>query len=381
MDHLSGIIGIALGFIAIVTTIVNYALVINKLKWESEQSKSNQKTYQEQVKTEKTTMWARIDKVSLEIESLKSQFAVYTKATDLRLENIDAEIKLSRERYHDLANQVNHFHVEFAKIPEDLKDRLIKLETNMESLKSQMKEINTGGKLMNPEYNISIKGVVCYENKFLLRYNERNEYELVGGRLENKDNNFRERLTIEFFEETGLRIQVNKSLSPFIYIIGDGVTLIFPYICELKSIAPLKPDIDGGKVVWINSDEIKDLNMPDGYKDCCFQNKYIRNSYSNKSSVKNRIFLIIKLLRYLPTHIKSFFNKKNFKVNVCIFQDNEIIKTFFINNIKENIEKYNTLNDYIKQLSELNIEFYGEKDPVIEDDKIIIFYKTIICGE
>jgi len=228
---------------------------------------------------------------------------------------------------------------------------------------------------MNPAYNISVKGVVYHDNKFLLRYNERNEYELIGGKLENKDKSFRERLKIEFLEETGLTIEVNKFLSPFVYIIGDGIAFIFPYICELKSVDKLKPDIDGGKVVWINSDEIKDLNMPDGYKDLCFQNKYPKNSYSREANVKNRAFLILKLIRYLPRHIKSFLNRKKFKIRICILKDNDIIKSIFMDNIRDNIKKYNTFNDYIKQISGLDIEFYDTKDPVIENDTVTIFYK------
>jgi len=231
---------------------------------------------------------------------------------------------------------------------------------------------------MNPEFNISVKGVVCRDNKFLLRSNERNEYELIGGRLENKDNSFRERLKTEFLEETGLKIEVNKFLSPFVYMIGDGVVFVFPYICELTSTTStdrLKPDIDGGKVSWINGGEIKDLNMPDGYKDCCFEREYTRNSYSEKASSKNRIFLMLKLLRYLRRHIKSFFNRKNFKIKICILKDEKITKSFFMENVREDIKKYNSFTDYVKQLSELDIEFYSEKDPVIEVDMVTVFYK------
>ena len=47
--------------------------------------------------------------------------------------------------------------------------------------------------------SVSVKGVIKKNNSFLLRKNERDEYELLGGKLEKDDINLRDRLKKEFF--------------------------------------------------------------------------------------------------------------------------------------------------------------------------------------
>ena len=49
--------------------------------------------------------------------------------------------------------------------------------------------------------SVSVKGVIKKNNSFLLRKNERDEYELLGGKLEKDDINLRDRLKKEFLEE------------------------------------------------------------------------------------------------------------------------------------------------------------------------------------
>ena len=56
--------------------------------------------------------------------------------------------------------------------------------------------------------SVSVKGVIKKNNSFLLRKNERNEYELLGGKLEKDDINLRDRLKKEFLEESGIKITV-----------------------------------------------------------------------------------------------------------------------------------------------------------------------------
>ena len=96
--------------------------------------------------------------------------------------------------------------------------------------------------------SVSVKGVIKKNNSFLLRKNERNEYELLGGKLEKDDINLRDRLKKEFLEESGIKITVNKELEPwFLNINGDKV-LIIPYICNIDYIPSVLYDQDGGEL-------------------------------------------------------------------------------------------------------------------------------------
>lgn len=115
--------------------------------------------------------------------------------------------------------------------------------------------------------SVSVKGVIKKNNSFLLRKNERNEYELLGGKLEKDDINLRDRLKKEFLEESGIKIIVNKELEPwFLNINGDKV-LIIPYICNIDYIPSVLYDQDGGELYWVKGRNINKINIPKGYLD------------------------------------------------------------------------------------------------------------------
>ena len=115
--------------------------------------------------------------------------------------------------------------------------------------------------------SVSVKGVIKKNNSFLLRKNERDEYELLGGKLEKDDINLRDRLKKEFLEESGIKITVNKELEPwFLNINGDKV-LIIPYICNIDYIPSVLYDQDGGELYWVKGRNINKINIPKGYLD------------------------------------------------------------------------------------------------------------------
>ena len=115
--------------------------------------------------------------------------------------------------------------------------------------------------------SVSVKGVIKKNNSFLLRKNERDEYELLGGKLEKDDINLRDRLKKEFLEESGIKIIVNKELEPwFLNINGDKV-LIIPYICNIEYIPSVLYDQDGGELYWVKERNINKINIPKGYLD------------------------------------------------------------------------------------------------------------------
>lgn len=119
-------------------------------------------------------------------------------------------------------------------------------------------------------FPISVKGVLQQAGRYLLRRNERAEYELLGGRLERGDRSFAERLCTEFLEESGIPIQVGKPLEPWVLQVGQSRILIVPYICRALHIPDVLSDMDGGQLVWVNGADISRLPMPQGYQDSIF---------------------------------------------------------------------------------------------------------------
>lgn len=120
---------------------------------------------------------------------------------------------------------------------------------------------------MNLEIPVSVKGILNVNNKYLLRKNKRDEYELLGGKLEQTDQSTVERLIQEYKEESGIEITVHELRHPWLYKIGKEQTLIVPYICTANNIPDVLFDEDGGQLDWINEADIEALNMPMGYKD------------------------------------------------------------------------------------------------------------------
>ncbi|WP_444659499.1 hypothetical protein ACRQV7_03665 [Caproiciproducens sp. R2] len=120
---------------------------------------------------------------------------------------------------------------------------------------------------MDLEISVSVKGVFNRNGKYLLRKNRREEYELLGGKLERTDQSTVERLIQEYKEESGIGIAVQELRHPWLYKIGMEQTLIVPYVCTAEYIPEVLFDEDGGQLDWIEEADIENLNMPVGYKD------------------------------------------------------------------------------------------------------------------
>ncbi len=132
---------------------------------------------------------------------------------------------------------------------------------------------------MKDKFSVAIKGVLCHEGRYLLRKNQRDEFELLGGKLEATDISMEERLTEEFLEESGITIQVDSSREPWLYTVGSKNIIIVPFTCSAVSIPETLFDEDGGELLWVPAEEVDTLNMPHGYLDTIY-NRIPRKSTS-----------------------------------------------------------------------------------------------------
>ncbi|MCI8441859.1 MAG: hypothetical protein HFG27_04920 [Provencibacterium sp.] len=119
-------------------------------------------------------------------------------------------------------------------------------------------------------FPVSVKGVLKKSGRFLLRKNEREEYELLGGRLEIGDRSFEARLHTEFLEESGIEIEVQQPLEPWTLAVGQSCVFILPYHCRALHIPDILCDQDGGSLAWFDPSVISRLPMPQGYRDSLF---------------------------------------------------------------------------------------------------------------
>jgi 8-oxo-dGTP pyrophosphatase MutT (NUDIX family) len=116
-------------------------------------------------------------------------------------------------------------------------------------------------------YPVSIKGVVVREGRVLLLKNERDEWELPGGRIEVGEAP-EECVTREIREETGWTVVVGSILDSWMYHIAVAKKDVFivTYGCHTTdTVAPVLSH-EHKEIELFTEAEVPKLNMPDGYR-------------------------------------------------------------------------------------------------------------------
>lgn len=122
--------------------------------------------------------------------------------------------------------------------------------------------------------SISIKGIVFEGDSVWLRKNERNEWELPGGKIDEGEQPAKT-VTRELREELGFEVEVVKIIHAWVHKIKKSEdeyynVLVLSYLCKLISkIGDFEIEGEAGKAEFgkFNLDQIQPLNMPNFYKD------------------------------------------------------------------------------------------------------------------
>jgi 8-oxo-dGTP pyrophosphatase MutT (NUDIX family) len=113
---------------------------------------------------------------------------------------------------------------------------------------------------------VSVKGVVIRGGKVILVRNERDEWELPGGKLELSESP-KECLAREISEELQLVVEPQGILDTWIYTIASGVhVLVLTYGCSESSPSEAVLSDEHKELRWFALAEVDGLRMPNGYK-------------------------------------------------------------------------------------------------------------------
>ena len=115
-------------------------------------------------------------------------------------------------------------------------------------------------------FPVSVKGVVLHAARVVLLKNEREEWELPGGKLEPGESP--EGCVIrEIHEELGLHVSPGPLLDSWVYHIAAGVdVLIVTYGCYPVPFASITHSPEHKAVGLFTLQELQDLPIPEGYK-------------------------------------------------------------------------------------------------------------------
>ncbi len=118
-----------------------------------------------------------------------------------------------------------------------------------------------------PRFPVSIKGVLFLNGKSVLLRNERDEWELPGGKLEPGEAP-RDRLRLEVEEELACPVHIGPILDSWLYSVRPGVeVLIVTYLC-LPAEAACEPRLsdEHAELGLFTPGQVNALPMPEGYK-------------------------------------------------------------------------------------------------------------------
>ncbi len=113
-------------------------------------------------------------------------------------------------------------------------------------------------------FPVSIKAVIFIDNKVILLKNERDEWELPGGRLELGEQPI-ECIKREVEEELALDISVKDIIDSWLFEVIPGKhVVIVTYYCEVNS-GTIKISHEHKELGLFTINELKDIKIPEGY--------------------------------------------------------------------------------------------------------------------
>jgi mutator protein MutT len=115
---------------------------------------------------------------------------------------------------------------------------------------------------------VSVKGVVQDRRGVLLALNDRNEWELPGGQLEEGETP-EQCVVREIREETSLLVTAGRLLDAWVFeVIPGREVLILAYACDLATpeVANLRASAEHSAIRFVGWSELAGLTLPAGYR-------------------------------------------------------------------------------------------------------------------
>lgn len=120
--------------------------------------------------------------------------------------------------------------------------------------------------MKSPRFPVSVKGVMAIDGRIPLLQNERDEWELPGGRLEAGEQPA-VALARELAEELNIVARVDRIVDSWLYAIaGHGEVVIVTYGCIVLDASRLRYSAEHRSLQLVDPGALGSLNLPDGYR-------------------------------------------------------------------------------------------------------------------
>ena len=118
---------------------------------------------------------------------------------------------------------------------------------------------------LSDKFPISIKAIIIDDHKILCLKNERNEWDLAGGKI-NFNEDIEESLKREVKEETNLNINNFNILKPVNLTFNDVSVIVLIYSVNISCDSPIIISYEHSEYNFFSKSEVMNLNLPQYYK-------------------------------------------------------------------------------------------------------------------
>jgi len=137
--------------------------------------------------------------------------------------------------------------------------------------------MNTQSDANAQRFPVSVKGVILVGAQVILLKNERDEWELPGGKLESGED-ILECLAREIYEELSVPARIGDLLDAWVYPIHSVEVVILTFYCHIGADVSPMVSHEHKEVGFFPIHQLDEIPLPDGYK------KAIRDAYRKKQS-------------------------------------------------------------------------------------------------